>query len=629
MAEGAWEKVVDDDGNEYFYNAITQDTSWTNPELDKTPSNWQEFTTDDGTKYYYNSESGETTWDKPEDFVSGEDSVVQIATDDDEDAEEPEKMTELDKELESKPIVADDLSEPQTKENPSTEDAFKELLRENKVNSTWTFQDVMAKLINSAVYWSVEDSLDRKRLYDEYLMDETKKQASNKTDVREAFKTNFDQVLESYKQKGQLTHQTRWFSVKNRLVKEDNPIFKHTVLSDGDIYSVFKQFQDTMKSEYDSISKQKREQALSELEMYLTNINPELVSEGDDWDALYKSLQNDSRFKANKHFNVLHKVDILELYIEKIYPQEIKKLELETEQLEKQNYTSDRKARDSFKTLLSELPIQANTTFKEIFPLIEDEDAFIEICGRNGSSALELFWDIVSEKQQLLKLKVDLVEGVIQQVSGTDESFEMSKLLASKHIFVDKLSSVKDERLEGLSFVATDEESEIDLIYDMLKKNWETKQQQKLESLERTLKLDVTGFEHFLLAKFHQLPVFSVVSNADEGVPDKVTIIETVENDKKAYSLKEFDPAKLDTLKHAPEFARVFESWSALQKHSSSSRTWEDILKEAMEEFIRKLNIAESKKIQTSKRSRPYDDSTDRKRPHDSGVKKPKVLLNY
>ena len=58
------------------------------------------------------------------------------------------------------------------------------------------------------------------------------------------------------------------------------------------------------------------------------------------------------------------------------------------------------------------------TEFKDIIDKIENNDAFIEICGRNGSSALELFWDIVDEKKQILKVKKNLVDSVISTMKN-------------------------------------------------------------------------------------------------------------------------------------------------------------------------------------------------------------------
>ena len=63
-----WEQLKTEDGQTYYYNKETEETSWTLPEGEEavvSTSGWQEYTTDDGRTYYYNESTGETTWDKP------------------------------------------------------------------------------------------------------------------------------------------------------------------------------------------------------------------------------------------------------------------------------------------------------------------------------------------------------------------------------------------------------------------------------------------------------------------------------------------------------------------------------------------------------------------------------------
>lgn len=554
-----WEKV-EDDGKHYYYNPDTQETSWTNPE----EIQWQQFSTDDGQKYYYNATTGETTWDEPDQFVpeietalevpelvldgAGTDVVTDVV------AETLDGPTDIERELESKPVVKDI-------EVDRDEEAFKRLLLENKVDSTWSFQDVMAKLSTRPQYWSVDDALDRKRLYDEYLTAETKKHISNKTEVRQQFKTNFIQVLLNYQDKGYLNEYTRWHSVKSRLVREENSLFKHSVLPDGEIYEIFKQYQDDMKNAKRQAIIQKKQQAISELNAYLTKINPGIVIDSDNWDDLYEKLQQDDRFKANKHFEVLDKVDILQLCLDTLYPQEIERLETEVDTKQKQNYTNDRKARDVFKSLLKEIPIQADTTFEEILPLIEDEDAFIEICGRNGSTPIELFWDIISEKQQLLKVKADVVESCIQ---GLD--MNLQDVLVDEEKFREAFTSITDDRLEEIDF-----EDELSLIYEILKKNLEARKIQETKELKASLAQKKNNFVYWLQSEYDKYGV--VDSTIDKGV--------------KVYKIKgDFGP-EIEEINEYKAMAEVAEKLQC---------QLDQVVTEALEELVRRLNERQPKR---------------------------------
>ena len=141
-------------------------------------------------------------------------------------------------------------------------------------------------------------------------------------------------------------------------------------------------------------------------------------------------------------------MNILQLYENEIFPRRIDDIKSQITVISKINYRNDRKARESYKKLLGELEIDADTEFKDIIDKIENNDAFIEICGRNGSSALELFWDIVDEKKQILKVKKNLIDSVISTMKNGNTYDE--KMWESLETFSNALKSTRDERLANL-----------------------------------------------------------------------------------------------------------------------------------------------------------------------------------
>eukprot|EP01119_Soliformovum_irregulare_P001434 TRINITY_DN1113_c1_g1_i4.p1 TRINITY_DN1113_c1_g1~~TRINITY_DN1113_c1_g1_i4.p1 ORF type:complete len:495 (-),score=167.90 TRINITY_DN1113_c1_g1_i4:1287-2771(-) len=64
-----WEMVYDDQGNPYYYNSVTQETSWEPPSTPRNrgsvASGWEAVQDEDGSTYYYNAETGDTSWDPP------------------------------------------------------------------------------------------------------------------------------------------------------------------------------------------------------------------------------------------------------------------------------------------------------------------------------------------------------------------------------------------------------------------------------------------------------------------------------------------------------------------------------------------------------------------------------------
>lgn len=61
-----WQEVVDPgSGQVYYYNPVTQETSWTNPNADPATA-WQEVVdASTGATYYYNPITQETSWERP------------------------------------------------------------------------------------------------------------------------------------------------------------------------------------------------------------------------------------------------------------------------------------------------------------------------------------------------------------------------------------------------------------------------------------------------------------------------------------------------------------------------------------------------------------------------------------
>ncbi|ODV78206.1 uncharacterized protein CANTADRAFT_27095 [Suhomyces tanzawaensis NRRL Y-17324] len=610
MAE--WETLTDEEGRTYYYNTTTNETSWTLPS--QSSSQWQAFKTDDGKEYYYNETTGVTTWDKPEGFDSTTTETVdtEMATEATQGAESAAEAVAdpLEQELEAKPCSSDELIKPPQFETVlDAEKAFTAMLKDNRVDSTWSFQSVMSKFIKEPVYWAIPDALQRKKLYDDYLVSRLKEELSDKTAVVEKFEKNFKLVLQEYHSKGILKHNTRWLSIKNQLIKEDNSIFKHSILSDNEIWEIFSRFRaDLEKQHTENIETQKR-QALSELEAYLTQINPSVVKESKGWENLYESLKVDSRFHANKHFAVLSKVDILELYRTKIYPTPLNSIKDEVTKAERINYRSDRKARDNFKALLSKILINANTEFKQVFELIEDEDAFIELCGRNGSTPIEFFWDIVDEKNQLLKLKKEWIQGVMTDLKKSDPQQTFEKLLESKEIFIEVLSKSNDERLKSIDFALSKDsnQTEIELLYDVIKKDHETQKEATKANFGKSLKGLILSLADWLYFNNDKVKVFNLLEGLDESLEDSnaksgvVSLMPSKNDDGSIqYSLvEEFDIAKVllafGDLEHFKSIQASIEKFHQ-EIPGDSSGLVEQSAKDAVTEYISVLNSKQRKR---------------------------------
>lgn len=657
-----WEEVTDDLGRIYYYNRTTQETSWTKP-LD-TKSEWKAYTTDDGRQYYHNEKTGETTWEIPEGFeelLEDKDKIDIIENENNElhkdmdkpSSEETKSLSSLDLELEKKTTIRNKLIEPpQFKSYQEAEDAFLSLLKSNNVDSTWSFQEVISKFIKNPIYWAIPDALHRKRLYDEYLVQKLKDELTNKSEIVEKFERNFLQVLQNFEKKGLIKYNTRWITIKNILIAEENPIFKNSVLSDNEVLKIYDTFVNGLKEAREESIKQQKAQALDELKSYLTQINPTLVSDSENWDQLYKNLQNDARFKANKHFTVLNKVDILELYTADIYPQILDKLKTEIASIEKKNYRSDRKARQFFKEfLIKNISINANSLFENIFPLLENEDCFIELCGRNGSSPLDFFWDVVDEKYQLMKLKKDIVENTISGLKNNPK-YSYDQLLSSKENFINSLADLKDERLSAFEFNLSNEtqdDNELEIIFDNLKRDYDLKNELLKSKYKKELEQREDELARWLFSNHEKHDIIKFLNNeSDSSDGHFVTILKKEDpNNTPQYAVNTIDKHGLQSLFESKfqniEQYRKLETTIQMASNNGVKASIEFSFEQSIHAFVNLLNNASlspehaayanrkrpiRKDHADNKRFKPENREADAKLKPD-GPKHNPVLLNY
>lgn len=658
-----WEEVTDDIGRIYYYNKTTQETSWTKP-LDTT-CDWKAYTTDDGRQYYHNENTGETTWEIPEGFeesFGNKDKTDVVEHENHESYKEKEKPTSdetksrssLDLELEKKSTIRNELIEPpQFKSYQEAEDAFLSLLKSNNVDSTWSFQEVISKFIKNPIYWAIPDALHRRRLYDEYLVQKLKDELTNKSAIVENFEKNFLQVLQNFEKKGLIKYNTRWITIKNILIAEENPIFKNSVLSDNEVLKIYDEFVNALKEAREESIRQQKAQALNELKSYLTQINPILVSDSENWDQLYNNLQNDARFKANKHFTVLNKVDILELYTTDIYPHILGKLKNEITSIEKKNYRSDRKARQSFKELLlRNININANSLFENIFPLLENEDCFIELCGRNGSSPLDFFWDVVDEKYQIMKLKKDLVENTLSGLKNNPK-YSYDQLLSSKENFINSLADLKDERLSAFDFKLSNEaqdDNELEIIFDNLKRDYDLKNEMLKTRYKMELEQRKDELAHWLYSNHDKHDIIKFISHesdTSDGYSVAILIKEGLNNPSK-YAVNTIDKNALQSLFKSKflniEQYRKLETTSQLASNKGIRTSIEDSLEDSINGLVNLLNdntsVSDEKSAYANRKRQIREDHTDTKRfklesketdatVKPDGPKHNPVLLNY
>jgi pre-mRNA-processing factor 40 len=103
----------------------------------------------------------------------------------------------------------------------------------------------------------------------------------------------------------------------------------------------------------------------------------------------------------------VHTIDVLDAFQD--YIKKLERLLNDKRQLERRHvHRVERKNREKFIELLSELQsrgnISASTKWMDIHPLICEDERYINICGQEGSTPLELFWDVIEQEERKIRV---------------------------------------------------------------------------------------------------------------------------------------------------------------------------------------------------------------------------------
>ncbi|GME78045.1 unnamed protein product [Ambrosiozyma monospora] len=453
-----WEEATDEEGRVYYYNSETQETQWEKPDdlvvdseqadgedsatktttvkapaeassetantenpdqekIDKilAGSHWQRFTTDDNETYYYNENTEESVWELPEEIrrklelegVEFEDTADDKTANGGTSGEKEHKfpgnsVLKLDSYLQENHESLENLKienyrtrVPSSKMDSSVQDEFLAMLKEGEVDSNWPFDKVMNHFIKDARYWKIKDVLLRKQLYEIYLIQKTEEELKSINNSKESYRTTFFEILGKY----DIKYYTRWKTCSKLII--DEPIY--SLISNKLKKEFFMDYVAKLRSKHDEEKKEKKKEALDKLTEELTS---QLTIDSKIHDFIEKYVD----------YEGLTKLDFITVY-ESI----MNKLELEFnkkyQKNMKLNYRLDRIARENFTKLIEEkfsgVKWLADLKWVGFVSALKDDERFIELCGHNGSSAIDFYWDLLDKENQILKGEKELVKHVL------------------------------------------------------------------------------------------------------------------------------------------------------------------------------------------------------------------------
>ncbi|CAI4619421.1 CCT_1a_G0033880.mRNA.1.CDS.1 [Saccharomyces cerevisiae] len=490
-----WKEAKDASGRIYYYNTLTKKSTWEKPkelisqeELLLRENGWKAAKTADGKVYYYNPTTRETSWTIPA-FEKKVEPIAEQKHDTVSHAQvngnrialtagEKQEPGRTINEEESQYANNSKLLNVRRRTKEEAEKEFITMLKENQVDSTWSFSRIISELgTRDPRYWMVDDDpLWKKEMFEKYLSNRSADQLLKEHNETSKFKEAFQKMLQN---NSHIKYYTRWPTAK-RLIA-DEPIYKHSVVNEKTKRQTFQDYIDTLIDAQKESKKKLKTQALKELREYLNGIITTSSSETFiTWQQLLNHYVFDKskRYMANRHFKVLTHEDVLNEYLKIVNTIE-NDLQNKLNELRLRNYTRDRIARDNFKSLLREVPIKikANTRWSDIYPHIKSDPRFLHMLGRNGSSCLDLFLDFVDEQRMYI-----FAQRSVAQQTLIDQNFEWNDA-DSDEITKQNIEKVLEN---DRKFDKVDKE-DISLIVDGLIKQRNEKIQQKLQNERRIL----------------------------------------------------------------------------------------------------------------------------------------------
>ncbi|KAF9314415.1 hypothetical protein BG003_004182 [Podila horticola] len=322
------------------------------------------------------------------------------------------------------------------------EKAFKNLLKETGVTSTWTWEQTMRAVVTNPLYRALKTTAERKTAFQEYV-DERRIQEKEDEKVRQKkLRHDFQELLANNSDK--VTHMSRYTTISRIFAEE--PAFK-AIEDDRLRYSIFdSHLSELIRTEKDE-ARVKRKAGMAAFLALLQSLTE--ITFMTRWAEAKDLLQENAEYRSDS-IQVLSKIDQLS-----VYEDHIKHLEKEYDARRSRDRTlrkrAERKRREAFKELLAELrnkgQLNAKTCWMQIHPLIKDDPRYQTVLGQPGSTPMELFWDLIEDLDERLYQDRKLVQDVLKNIDYEiipETTFEQFAELMKKH---EKTSSLVSEDL--------------------------------------------------------------------------------------------------------------------------------------------------------------------------------------
>ncbi|ODN88465.1 pre-mRNA-processing factor 40 [Cryptococcus wingfieldii CBS 7118] len=453
-----WSEYKNAEGRVYWSHATTKQSVWEKPDELKTPfekalakTQWKQYTSKNR-PYYVNSATKETKWDLPAELVTLKAQVeAEEARKNEREARRekgeslspspsprrmsrsptPEDIRELrasaasaiaiykqDTSQTASPAAKVDTpiaTKPQEDLLPivmptggfqnkhEAEIAFTYLLKREGVNETWTWDQVMRKIVLDPLYNALETLAEKKGVFEKFTNGILEERRAAKEARISRFRPIFTKLFtksNAIKSYSTLKTADRVFA-KDKYWKEALPEEKRLILEE---------YTDKLRREEEVAERELKEYNVRTLKSLIPTLS---ITVSTRWRAAHDLIISSPAFRADPSLQQASVLDMIKAYEDYAYKLEQEHKE-ESRKLRIEDVRRARKAREGYKALLKEMEergdLKRTSKWRETYGIVKGDPRYEALLGLPGSSPLELWMDAIDDLSEEVSRAAEKIE---------------------------------------------------------------------------------------------------------------------------------------------------------------------------------------------------------------------------
>ncbi|CAG8510934.1 4131_t:CDS:10, partial [Acaulospora colombiana] len=371
--------------------------------------------------------------------------------------------------------------------------AFRKLLKDSGVKPDWSWEQTMRAIISNPMYRAIKTLTERKQAFHDYVDELRKKEEEEKKAKTIKIRQDFISLLESHPE---VNSSTRYRKVCEILGEE--PAFM-AIEDDRMREDIFSEYIYDLRKQEKEIQRAVRKENMEKFSHLLKSLPS--ITESTRWTEAQSVYTNTPEYQNDKTLQEMDMLDFLAVYEEHIRSLERETAERKKKEVEEQT-RQQRKNRDSYRSLMDELRqnnvITAKSKWKEIYPIIHDDERYQNMLGQTGSNPLELFWDVVEELDEILYQQRKILSEVMKARDFTLNSAVTFEQFQSTLFSDERVASVNEVNLK--------------IIFEQLLRKQERRHRRKLDAFKSVFK----NFETMITPEATWEQVRPVVEKTEE-----------------------------------------------------------------------------------------------------------------